>query len=210
MIVPISAFSNRTWVIYSFFCEIFARAYSHFHQRPAQLFEGVLQRLSIALACKHLDANKTILNTSVNRWFSEARQHLFQNLNFAPSPEIDGKCIVKVGSERRSVNLFKWKAHEMIKQISVIRGIPRQKFYFLSDRGGGYWLTFLCKQFATESLSNKSAFFDNQYDSRVMMAALSSSLFWWYYFTRYDLFNLKDYMIFSFRFNYPKNSMIRK
>ena len=28
--------------------------------------------------------------------------------------------------------------------------------------------------------------------------------------TRYDLFNLKDYMIFSFRYNYPENAAIEK
>ena len=42
------------------------------------------------------------------------------------------------------------------------------------------------------------------------MATLNSSLFWWYYFTSYDLFNLKDYMVFSFQFNYPRDNTLER
>lgn len=34
------------------------------------------------------------------------------------------------------------------------------------------------------------------------MAALNSNLFWWYYALNFDMFNLKDYMIFNFRLNF--------
>ena len=34
------------------------------------------------------------------------------------------------------------------------------------------------------------------------MAAFNSNLFWWYYALNFDMFNLKDYMIFAFRLNY--------
>jgi len=74
--------------------------------------------------------------------------------------------------------------------------------------GGGYWLTFLCREFESASLSNKTATFVESVDSRAMMAVLSSSLFWWFYYTRFDLFNLKDYMLFGFRFDYPKGTEI--
>lgn len=33
----------------------------------------------------------------------------------------------------------------------------------------------------------------------------SSNLFWWYYSLNFDMFNLKDYMIFSFRLTYDIN-----
>ena len=76
--------------------------------------------------------------------------------------------------------------------------------------GGGYWWTFLNSRFETGSLSNKIAHFANDYDARVFMATLNSSLFWWYYFTSYDLFNLKDYMIFAFQFNYPRDNTLER
>lgn len=40
------------------------------------------------------------------------------------------------------------------------------------------------------------------------MAALNSNLFWWYYSLNFDMFNLKDYMIFSFRLTYDTNKSL--
>ena len=37
------------------------------------------------------------------------------------------------------------------------------------------------------------------------MSAFNSNLFWWYYSLNYDMFNLKDYMIFSFRLTYSED-----
>ena len=42
------------------------------------------------------------------------------------------------------------------------------------------------------------------------MAALNSNLFWWYYSLNYDMFNLKDYMIFAFRLSYNEDSQLLK
>ena len=40
------------------------------------------------------------------------------------------------------------------------------------------------------------------------MAAFNSNLFWWYYALNFDMFNLKDYMIFNFKLNYTPNTAI--
>lgn len=37
------------------------------------------------------------------------------------------------------------------------------------------------------------------------MAAFNSNLFWWYYALNFDMFNLKDYMIFNFKLDYIPN-----
>lgn len=37
------------------------------------------------------------------------------------------------------------------------------------------------------------------------MAIFNSNLFWWYYALNFDMFNLKDYMIFNFRYTYSLN-----
>ena len=42
------------------------------------------------------------------------------------------------------------------------------------------------------------------------IAALNSNLFWWYYALNFDMFNLKDYMIFSFRLNFIPDNKINK
>ena len=42
------------------------------------------------------------------------------------------------------------------------------------------------------------------------MAAFNSNLLWWYYALNYDMFNLKDYMIFSFKLNYIHNEKLEE
>ena len=98
--------------------------------------------------------------------------------------------------------------HEEIRRYLTSKSTSGKNFIAYRTAGGGYWWTFLSSMLQTDSLINKAAYFGNEYDARVFMATLNSSLFWWYYFTSYDLFNLKDYMIFSFRFNYPRDGAI--
>ena len=76
--------------------------------------------------------------------------------------------------------------------------------------GGGYWWTFLNTEIETSSLSNKTTAFAREYDARVFSAILNSNLFWWFYFVSFHVFNTKDYMIFSFRFNYPEKKLKKK
>ena len=81
---------------------------------------------------------------------------------------------------------------------------------FYRTAGGGYWVTILNTEFDTTSLSNKSASFRKEYNSKVFSAVLNSNLFWWYYSINFDQFNFKDYMIFGFRFNFPTDKVIEQ
>ena len=69
---------------------------------------------------------------------------------------------------------------------------------------------FLNKGFGTESLSNKVVYFNSSDKAKFYMATLNSNLFWWYYALNFDMFNLKDYMIFSFRLNYESDFEINR
>ena len=69
-------------------------------------------------------------------------------------------------------------------------------------------LIFLNKGFNTVSLSNKDNYFKEEEMSYYYMAAFNSNLFWWYYALNFDMFNLKDYMIFGFRLTYSKDKGI--
>jgi uncharacterized alpha-E superfamily protein len=66
----------------------------------------------------------------------------------------------------------------------------------------------LDKPFQTKALSNKVARLQSGVDAKVLVAALSSDVFWWYYSLHFDMYNLKDYMIFGFRFNYEGRSIL--
>ena len=74
--------------------------------------------------------------------------------------------------------------------------------------GVRYWIIFLNKGFDTNSLSNKFARVESLEIAQFLMAAFNSNLFWWYYALNFDMFNLKDYMIFNFKLNYNPDPII--
>ena len=73
-----------------------------------------------------------------------------------------------------------------------------------------YWIIFLNNGFQSKSLSNKFVSFVDNCPSKEIMSTLNSNLFWWYYSTNFDMFNLKDYIIFSFRYNIQNDNRLSK
>lgn len=206
MIVPISAFSNSSMICLQDYLKKFPLMYiSSFHQRPAALFEGVLQRLSIFIISKK--SSKCGCYTSgVYRWYTHTRPLLFPSISYVLCRQEQQSNILKVGSEIEISILNKYyKQYPISKYLQ--KGTDNKIYY--RTAGGGYWVTILNTPFESTSLSNKSASFNNEYDARVFSSVLNSNLFWWIYSINYDLFNFKDYMLFSFRFNYSRENADR-
>lgn len=202
MIIPISAFANDSMVELQDLIKCdFADLYiSTFHQRPAQLFAGVLQRLSIFIASKN--ATNIIYTTGINRWYEETRINLFKNLSYLSINQSKQKHIVKVGADVEASIFEKYSKEKLISYY--IGGNSAANRIFYRTAGGGYWVTFLNNEFDCVSVSNKHTYIKPEYKSKVLTAILNSNLFWWYYSVNYDLFNFKDYMIFGFQFSYNK------
>jgi hypothetical protein len=208
MIIPISGFANKSMMPLQKILKTFNLHLSSFHQRPAQLFDGVLQRLSIFLLKNTKEGNSQIYTTRVNRWYAKERHLIFNNLEYTLINQNKENHFIKVGNSIEKDIVEKVYTHNKISRYTDSNNSLSNNLFYRTA-GGGYWWTFLLQNFDTESLSNKSVTFLSKYDSRVFMALLSSSLFWWWYYISFDLFNLKDYMIFSFRFNYPTDSEIQ-
>jgi len=203
MIIPISAFANNSMSeLQKLFKTQFGVKYiSTFHQRPAQLFDGVLQRLSIFVTDKKDDFNVTY-TTGINRWYTETRDKLFQLLAYVQSPQENQTHFIKLGSQLE-VNIFhKYNSNKIISSYLSPVDSPQNCIYYRTA-GGGYWVTFLNAEFDCISISNKHVSIQETINARVLTAALNSNLFWWYYSINYDLFNFKDYMIFGFQLSYP-------
>lgn len=205
MIIPISGFSNDSMSeLQHLFRDEYGNMHiSTFHQRPAQLFDGVLQRLSIFIADREIPGVK--YTTGIYRWFASTRNTLFQNLSFCEMPQTSDERFVKLGSEIERNVFEKFLSHKEISSYVSLRHTSSNNLYYRTA-GGGYWVTFLNNEFDCVAVSNKHTSISEDYDSRYFSAALNSNLFWWYYSINYDLFNFKDYMIFGFRINYlPQN-----
>ncbi len=198
-IVPLTIASNNNMrIIRDLLCESGTPYFSHFEIRPAKLFEGVEQRLTIFIL-KDKTSPNSLFSTSIVRWKAEQRHDLFKTIHYAPS--VNDGSIWRTSSELEIgiYNKFK-KHHSLSNYTSQNRDEKCQICY--RTAGVRYWIMFLHDGFNTESLSNKTNYFQNSEMSYYYMSVLNSNLFWWYYSLNYDMFNLKDYMIFSFRLNY--------
>lgn len=203
MIIPISAFANDSMSsLQAFIRENYGDKWiSTFHQRPAQLFDGVLQRLCIFIADQCL--SKNFYTTEIYRWYSHTRHLLFQNVSYILSDQSHQNHIIKIGS-KCEVSLFSKYSRHQVSSNYIAQTKNSNKVHYRTA-GGGYWVTFLNDDFDCDAVSNKSTSLQEHYHAPVLSAAYISNLFWWYYSTNFDLFNFKDYMIFGFRINYPQN-----
>ena len=199
MIVPISGFANESMKELQFLLknEYPGLYLATFHQRPAQLFPGVLQRLSIFIASKNFSEH--IYTTGINRWYEETRNNLFFNISYTETNQNNQPHYVKLGSKLENLIFNKYTKDKQLALYIGENNIKNSMFY--RTAGGGYWVTFLNRV----SVSNKHSSFKNEVCAKYFTAALNSNLFWWYYSINYDLFNFKDYMIFGFQITYDKD-----
>ena len=171
--------------------------YSHFEIRPSKLFDGVDQRLTIFIT-RNSNCN-IIQSTQINRWNSEQRIELFNSLSYTNS--FLNSRIWRLSSSIEN-NIYKtFQTKKTISQYLSRQKTPKNNVHYRTA-GARYWIIFTNNGFGSESLSNKSASFFSVFNSKFFSSILNSNLYWWYYAINFDMFNIKDYMIFSFRCDY--------
>ena len=203
-IVPLTIASNNNMqIVRDLICEWGNIYFSHYEIRPAKLFEGVEQRLTIFI--KRSSHDNSIMSTSIKRWNSEHRGLLFKSIYYSPS--FNDGSIWRTSSQLESSIYNKFVEHSRVNvNLSTTKNDNCRICY--RTAGVRYWIIFLNKGFNTVSLSNKDNYFKEEEMSYFYMAAFNSNLFWWYYALNFDMFNLKDYMIFGFRLTYSKDKGI--
>ncbi len=200
-IVPLSLASNNNMLdLRNYICSEGTSWYSHYEVRPAKLFEGAEQRLTIFFVRN--TANKGLYSTAIQRWNNEYRGLLFNRLSYAQS--FFNGTIWRTSSTIESRIYSKFWTHKAASANLTFDGGK----IFYRTAGVRYWIIFLNNGFGTDSLSNKYSYFRDSDVSKFYMAAFNSNLFWWYYALNFDMFNLKDYMIFGFRLNYVSDEDI--
>lgn len=205
-IVPLTIASNNNMqIVRDMICELGNIYFSHYEIRPAKLFEGVEQRLSIFII-RH-NTTSSIMSTSIQRWNSEHRNLLFKSIHYSPS--FNDGSIWRTSSCVETTIYNKFIRHISANtNLSSIKDENCKICY--RTAGVRYWIIFLNNGFNTVSLSNKENYFKESDMSYFYMAAFNSNLFWWYYALNFDMFNLKDYMIFTFRLTYDKDENITR
>lgn len=205
-IVPLTIASNNNMqLLRNFVCRIGTTYFSHYEIRPAKLFEGVEQRLTIFIMRRTEITN--LYSTAILRWNSEHRNLLFNSLKYAKS--FNDGSIWRLSSVLESQIYNKFRVHSPVAAYLSKVFNPSSKICYRTA-GVRYWIIFLLKGFNSESLSNKESSFVDIDMAPYYMCAFNSNLFWWYYSTNFDMFNLKDYMIFNFKLNFKSDDSLIK
>lgn len=177
--------------------------YGCYPERPKQLFEGACIALSIII-CDSKTNNQgcALYGSGITRIAEESRCNLFRNVNF---------IAIEKSNFLKEYNLFpKFKYeieigiyNKIVSESSIIKYTIPHSNQSISYRtaGGRYWKIFLNREFENISTSNKTKYISSGINNLIIVAILNSNLFWWYYANYFDLYNLKDYMIFNFMYN---------
>ena len=179
--------------------------YGCYPERPKQLFEGACIALSIILCQKQSDKLKddcNLFGSGVLRCSESFRNNLFHSIEYIPIHKFSFLPNYMLFPKFR-----KEIEQDIYDKLSVNNAINRflvpQSNNIISYRtaGGRYWKIFLNREFATVSTSNKIKYIEDILGNS-LVGVLNSNLFWWYYVIFFDLYNLKDYMIFNFLYSY--------
>ena len=174
---------------------------SAFDERPSNLFSGVDQRLVIEIFGAELQ-QPGLATTGINRWAAKTRDNLFPNIFYsAQDHQSTGRTrtILKIKNVSVETSLLaKLYSNDPIERFRSM--LPTKNLVAYRTAGGRYWKVVLDVPFESEALSGKVAYLQNL-SGRQAVALISSSTFWWYYSCHFDMYNLKDYMIFGFRFS---------
>lgn len=174
-----------------------------FDERPSNLFNGVDQRLVIEVFGPRVDQPQ-LCTTGITRWAAHTRPWLFALVAYATQPAgvmSRTRSILKIkDSAIESDMLGKLYANEPIAKYRVTYRTPERVAY--RTAGGRYWKVVLDTPFPETTVSGKTAYLDGL-TGRQAVALISSSTFWWYYSVHFDMYNLKDYMIWGFPFSGP-------
>ncbi|QBD83194.1 hypothetical protein EPA93_47440 [Ktedonosporobacter rubrisoli] len=214
MILPLAAFSTRNMRP---FIEGFQRWFpcswlSFYHFRPSMLFTGnKVASIPTVIYLAKAEGPERRFSTHLNKWFAPYRDLLFPALTYCqvtvPSDPQNRHYYPKFGSEVENAIMHKVRQHRTVSEY-LAPPLEHNTMYYRSA-GGLYWKIFTNFAWPYRTTSNKQCSFQELYDRDIFVALFNSSLFWWYYTVTFDTFNLKDYMLFGFRFSYPQASTIR-
>jgi hypothetical protein len=158
--------------------------FSTYAIRPAKLFEGVDQRLCIALAAAAPGAEPEILTTRYHHWSAPERPHLFTLLHYERSfvyPKLDR--IPQIGCGQAGGVFAKLAAHQDCP-LSHYLSAGRTGFLIHYHRSPRYWIRGMDFEphFRSPTRSRsvhhfRDLHFRTEAEGKVAAAALNSSLF---------------------------------
>jgi hypothetical protein len=190
--------------------------FSSFAIRPAKLFDGVEQRLTIWLAKADKSDMQKIHTTKYLQWYKDERPALFEKLEYAAASDIAvAACIPKLGSN---------VAHEVVKKLLNIRGgvvaeglATRSRVKLFFHRTPGYWIRIMDFEphfrspTATRSVHHiRELVLKDESIAKFIGAVVSSSLYFFWFFAMGNCRNLTLEDVKQFRIGRPTSDVLRR
>lgn len=169
---------------------------SHYAIRPAKLFEGVEQRLTILVA-QHSAGHQRFFSTKYHQWFVEERPNLFSRLTFESIQSSEGSAAPwpKIGSNLEADILNRISKFE--KQPARLRLNSSSQWCLIFHRTPGYWirmldfLPFFRSPAGDRSIHHIRELYADSEESLALIGAIgSSSLYFWWFFALGNCRNL--------------------
>ncbi len=211
MILPLAAFATRNMQPFlgAFRLWFPVSWLSFYHFRPSMLFSGgKVANVATAIYLAKTKGSEQRFSTQLLKWPQEQRNLLFSRLTYCqitvPHDQQNLHYYPKFGAALENAIMSKVLKHKVVKNYLASK--PNENTMYYRSAGGLYWKVFVNFMWPYDTTSNKQCFFQEAFDRDVFIALFNSSLFWWYYTVTFDTFNLKDYMLFGFRFSYPARS----
>jgi len=184
MILPMSLVSTqRMKILQSTIQKNRNTYYSNFSWRPGRLFESVNRAFSIFIA---IPKGNSVFTTSYQKWYSEARNILFDKMSYCEmivqansfwvpklSANIENEILSKILKKRQKLELF-------------LQNTQNKVFY--RTTGGLYWKVFtdfaprFCLDGTVGRSSRETTFSLSEKEFvHSAISLLSSTTFWWWY-----------------------------
>ena len=210
VILPLAAFATRNMIPLMDGLEHWFPAswLSFYHFRPSMLFSGgKVASIPTTIYLAKVDGPQQHYSTHILKWSTQQRGLLFSTLTYskvsiARDPE-NRHYYPKFSNTLENILMEKVRQQEHVGYYLAKR--PNENRMYYRSAGGLYWKVFINFAWPYATTSNKQCSFHEEYDRDIFVAVFNSSLFWWYYTVTFDTFNLKDYMLFGFRFSYPND-----
>lgn len=217
-IIPISLISvSDTAIARKLLHERFKTSwFSNFAIRPAKLFDGVEQRLTIWLADADFSRDRHTLSTKYQQWYKDERPNLFELTRYSELPdELGSECVPKLGSDFAcSVTSKLLKIKSGLIAESLVKS-SRSALYF--HRTPGYWIRmmdfepYFRSPTATRSIHHIRELFvrDNEM-AKFIGALVSSSLYFFCFFAMGNCRNLTIEDVKQFRIGHPSHDILKR
>lgn len=116
--------------------------FSNYAIRPAKLFEGVEQRLTICLVNREKSSRKTAYSTKYNQWFKDERPVLFEKITYSDTTILANENLIPKSGSDIATRVLE-KLSNVKSDLVALHLVSESKHKLYFHRTPGYWIRMM-------------------------------------------------------------------